>query len=133
MAQGQKVLDTSALIAWVMKEPGGDFVERCLQENCVISAVNLAEFATKLIDLGYGDPDSIASTFHSTGALVVPLNEQLAMRTALLRQASRKRGLSLGDRACLALAQQLNAEVLTADQAWMELDLDIAITNIRAQ
>lgn len=132
MKKQLNVLDTSALLAWVMNEPGGDLVEHNLQEACAVSAVNLAEFATKLIDLGYTDPASITATFHSTGALVVPFDEQQAMNAALLRPISRKRGLSLGDRACLALAQQLDAEVLTSDQAWLKLGLDLPITDIRA-
>jgi PIN domain nuclease of toxin-antitoxin system len=60
-----------------------------------------------------------------------PFDEPLAFETGALRAATRDRGLSLGDRACLALAQRLGASVLTADRAWQGLDLGIPVEVLR--
>jgi hypothetical protein len=132
MSKSLKVLDASALLAWVLNEPGGQFVEQSLEADCVVSAVNLIEFASKLIDLNYAESASIAEMLKSLGIMILPMDESLAMDAALLREVSRKQGLSLGDRACLALAQKLNAEVLTADKAWLKLGLNLSIIDIRA-
>jgi PIN domain nuclease of toxin-antitoxin system len=40
-------------------------------------------------------------------------------------------GLSLGDRACLALARLRNLPAVTADRAWAKLDLAIPIEVVR--
>jgi PIN domain nuclease of toxin-antitoxin system len=65
------------------------------------------------------------------GLQIVSFDETQALLSGSLRTVTRARGLSLGDRACLALAQHLNAEVVTADNAWTRLDLSLTITNIR--
>ncbi|MFZ1106612.1 MAG: PIN domain-containing protein [Hyphomicrobiaceae bacterium] len=62
---------------------------------------------------------------------IVPFDEELARQTGALRPATRSLGLSLGDRACLALAQRERLPVLTADRSWAKLDLGIAITMVR--
>jgi PIN domain nuclease of toxin-antitoxin system len=82
----------------------------------------------KLIDLmGFGAKVSL-SNFDIE---FINLDHALAMATAELRKPTRRLGLSFGDRACLALAQQRNATELTADRPWMELELDISIECIR--
>jgi PIN domain nuclease of toxin-antitoxin system len=62
---------------------------------------------------------------------VVPFDEELARQTGALRPATRSLGLSLGDRACLALAQREQLPILTADRIWAKLDLGIAIKVVR--
>lgn len=44
---------------------------------------------------------------------------------------TRQLGLSLADRACLALARQLSLPVLTADHAWAEAALELEVKLIR--
>ena len=41
------------------------------------------------------------------------------------------RGLSLGDRACLALALKLNLPALTTDRIWENLNLSVQVQVIR--
>jgi PIN domain nuclease of toxin-antitoxin system len=133
VANPKNVLDTSALLAWIQGEPGGGFVEQCLAEDCAISAVNLCELATKLLDYNYSKAELIGQQLRSLGVEIVAFEESQALAAAQLRKPSRQYGLSLGDRACLALAQQRSARVLTADVVWQELGLPIDIINIRFQ
>jgi ribonuclease VapC len=50
---------------------------------------------------------------------------------AELLDRSRSAGLSLGDRACLALAQQRGCIAVTADRAWADVDLGVGILVVR--
>lgn len=54
---------------------------------------------------------------------VAELNEKQSIKIAELRPITKHFGLSLGDRACLALAIQENATVVTADRDWARLDI----------
>ena len=63
--------------------------------------------------------------------IVVPFDARQAIIASDLRPSTRHLGLSLGDRACLALANSLGAPVMTADRAWAALDVGISITVIR--
>jgi ribonuclease VapC len=123
------VLDASAALARLRGERGAAVVEAQL-EAALISAVNYAEVVSKLIDLG--TPAEIAAdAAGALGMAVVPFDELAAARVGTLRDGTRSRGLSIGDRACLALAEQLALPVLTADRAWAELDLGIEVVLIR--
>lgn len=123
------VLDASALLAILRAEPGAARIEARLDRAC-IGAVNLSEVVAKLIE------DDVPETEirRAIGRLeldVRAFDEHHAFIAASLRRATRAFGLSLGDRACLALAQSLNAPALTADRSWSRLDLGIAIEVIR--
>ncbi len=133
--QSQKaVLDASALLAWLQKEPGGDAVFRFLEDYaCVMSTVNLAEVVTKVGRASQERGRRIASAISRMGISVESFNAQQAIETGLLESTTRTRGLSLGDRACLTVALELEAVVLTADAAWQKLKLPLEIINIRAQ
>lgn len=119
------VLDASALLTVFNGEPGAERVIEALPAS-VISAVNLAEVAAKLQERGMPD-DRIRATIYSLELTVLPLDGDLAIDTGLLRAPTRSAGLSLGDRACLALANSLGATALTTDRAWLALDMDVAI------
>lgn len=113
------VFDASALLAFLLNESGADEVLQVI-ERAVMSAVNLAEVRTKLADLG--------ETAQASGDIalrlirrVEPFTEQDANEAAALRSVTRKRGLSIGDRACLVLGRQLGAVIYTADRAWSGL------------
>lgn len=123
------VFDTSAVLAILLGEPGGDFAADHL-EGSHISAVNVIEVLTRLIDGGSNGSD--ARTFLSQlGLSVVQLDHGLAVDAAVLRGPTRYRGLSLGDRACLALARRKGVPVLTADRQWEGLDIGVEIRLIR--
>jgi ribonuclease VapC len=123
------VLDSSALLAISFSEPGRNLVEDALPE-AVVSAVNAAELVAKILDKGE-PPDLAEASLGAFDIPVIPFDEPQAMDAALLRGLTRHAGLSLGDRACLALARSLNAPVMTADRAWADLDLGVEIRLIR--
>ena len=123
------VLDSSAVLACLRDEPGGEMAESAFPDS-VISAVNLVEVVSRLIEAGYVDEE--AERHAVSGAYsVVGLDQALAMRAGVLRRQTRHLGLSLGDRACLALAERERLPVLTADRAWASLDIGVEIRLIR--
>jgi ribonuclease VapC len=120
------VLDASALLAYILDEPGIDIVEDALAGGAVISSVNLAEVASRLVDQGYDD-GQIQRYVSVVNLDTAPLEHQTALRAGLLRRQTRQAGLSIGDRACIALAQSLGLPAVTADRLWLNLDLGIRI------
>jgi ribonuclease VapC len=123
------VLDASALLAFVNGEPGADKVASVLGE-AMISAVNFAEAAAKLTLRG-GSADRALGELTEAELEVVDFDRALALSTGALAAVTRQGGLSLGDRACLALAHRENAVALTADNAWKKLSIGIEIQFIR--
>jgi ribonuclease VapC len=123
------VLDASALLACILREPGGDEV-RGRTSAAQVSALNYGEVVTKLIDRG-AMAESAAMVVRELDVSVVVFDEAAALRAGALRPLTRHLGLSLGDRACLALAQATGLPVLTADKAWAELDLGVEVVLIR--
>lgn len=126
------VLDASALLALIKNEPGAVHVAAALP-NSVMSAVNYAEVLGKLSDDGW--PHDVAATaVRSLGLEVVDFTAAQAEVAGQLRSLSRQAGLSLGDRACLALALVSGLAVLTADAAWTRIagQVKLTITNIRS-
>lgn len=123
------VLDASALLAYLASEPGSKDVEKVLDEAAV-SAVNVAEVASKLAERG-APPDRIRETIQSLGVEVIPCDEMLAYQIGHLRAVTKDQGLSLGDRACLATALQYGVRAVTADRHWKTLQVGIRIHVIR--
>lgn len=123
------LLDSSAVLAVLFDEPGGDRVEEVLPQ-AAISAVNLAEVVAKLYDRGVSESD-IAATLADLDLSVIPFDEATAMRSGRLRPLTLGLGLSLGDRACLATAQQGHYRVLTADRAWADVALGLSLDVVR--
>ena len=123
------VLDTSALLAMTFGEPGAGRVERALSDG-VLCSVNASEVVARLIDRGWSDAKARGS-LRAYRLPIRPFDEVLAVEAGLLRKTTREQGLSLGDRACLALARREQALVLTADRAWTTLELDIEVELIR--
>jgi PIN domain nuclease of toxin-antitoxin system len=123
------VLDASALLALLGSEAGADQVHAAIP-TASISAVNLAEVYSKLADRG---PDALLALQSIRFALreVVPFTDAMAELTGRLRPLTRSLGLSLGDRACLALAIMRGGDVLTADKSWSKLKLPCTIRIIR--
>jgi PIN domain nuclease of toxin-antitoxin system len=97
-------------------EAGSERVGAALP-SAVVSAVNLAEVAAKLGELG-ADAEACRALLAPLHLAVVPFDEAAAYATGALRATTRAQGLSLGDRACLALCASRDATALTADKAW---------------
>jgi ribonuclease VapC len=116
------VLDASALLVLLLGEAGAERVADLLPRSSV-SAVNLSEVAAKLNERGMPEP-GIRSALGDLDLDVHAFDQEAAFAAGRLRQPTRSHGLSLGDRACLALAMRLNAIAATADRAWAGLGLN---------
>lgn len=123
------VLDASALLCLLNDEPGADRVAEVLTRS-LIGATNLAEVVSKLRERGLS-LDEVREVLGGLHLDVRPLTPVQAMLIGDLRPATRPLGLSLGDRACLALAIELNAEIFTTDAALTKADVVITATNVR--
>jgi PIN domain nuclease of toxin-antitoxin system len=124
------VLDTSAFLAFLHGEVGADTV-RPLLSRSVISSVNWAEVLQKVIARGSREVRDVREDLASLGLQVLPFAAEDAESTALLWPSTRRAGLSLGDRACLSLAQKLGLPALTADRGWAALGLEVEVRLIR--
>ena len=125
-----RVLDASAILALVFRETGAPLVQAALLDGAVILSVNLAEVITTMLGRGM-DEATVRSILDAIDPPVLPFDEDLAYRTGLLRAPTRSAGLSLGDRACLALAERLALPALTADRVWSTLNLSMQVEVIR--
>ena len=124
------VLDASALLAWLHREPGLEIVEASLGSS-VICSVNWAEVLQKIIARGDQQPRDVGGDLEFLGLIVIPFTAGDAMTAAKLSTVGRNVGLSLGDRACLSLAQRLGLPALTTDRVWETLSLGIDVRLIR--
>jgi len=124
------VLDASAILALVFKERGAEKLTAEILDHAVVSTVNLAEVQSKLIKKGYKPEDawSDACLLESDPE---PFTAEQAKIAGDLITKTESRGLSLGDRSCLALAIALEAPVFTTEQIWKDLKLGIPIHLIR--
>jgi ribonuclease VapC len=127
------VLDSSALLAVSKGERGAEFViELINSKDCVISSVNMAEVATRLLDLGLPAYE-LQRAVAQFGVDVIDFNQEQSLACAALRPMTKSAGLSLGDRACLALAKLMEGVAVTADQAWQDVRMsaDVKVLMIR--
>lgn len=124
------VLDASALLALLHEEPGTDEVEPRLPE-AAISGVNWSEVAQKSLSRGV-EIEGLREDLESLGLTIHPFDADDAEAAAELREKTKEYGLSLADRACLALAGKLSVQALTTDRVWKEPDIgDISVRVIR--
>ena len=123
------VLDASALLCLLNDEPGADRVVDVLT-RCVIGTTNLAEVVSKLRERGLS-LDEVREALGGLHLDVRPLSPSQAMTIGDLRPATKPFGLSLGDRACLALALDLEAELFTTDADLASSDVGVSITDVR--
>ena len=128
------VLDASALLALFLGEQGAERVKAAVSAGALISAVNWAEVLSRLVQSG-GDPFAATTQALPQGdagrLVLVPFDDDQARETARLRPRTSSLGLSLADRAALALARIRGLPVLTTDRAWRSLRLSIRIEVIR--
>jgi len=123
------VLDASALLAVILNEPGEEIVRSLTREAC-ISSVNAAEVLTRCLEKGI--PVTEAEAFLWAEHIdIIDFDLSFARVAAELRAATKSFGLSLADRACIALALHRKATILTADRIWGKLDLGCAVQLIR--
>ena len=126
---GSHVLDASAILALFLKEPGSELVQRA-GPNGVVSAVNVSEVISKLLDRGSG-LDTILAELDSLAFLVAHFDEARARAAGALRDRTRTQNISVADRACLALAIETSLPIYTTDRAWSELGLGLDIRQLR--
>jgi PIN domain nuclease of toxin-antitoxin system len=123
------VLDASALLAFLQDEPGGEIVDTFLS-NARLSTVNWAEVVQKSVARGV-DVRGMKEDIEALGVIIQPFTIEQAQIAGNLWSETKTLGLSLGDRACLALGLQMRAAVLTTDQVWANLKLDLDIRVLR--
>jgi ribonuclease VapC len=123
------VLDASAVLAELHREPGAETVKAARRSAC-ISAVNYAEVITKLIDDGVppGEAEVILERLHCD---IVDADKYRSAIVGAMHEKTRRRGVSLADRYCLQLAQELRRPLLTTDRDLRTLDLGVEVTLIR--
>jgi PIN domain nuclease of toxin-antitoxin system len=124
------VLDASAVLALISRETGTEAVLAHL-DDAVISSVNLAEVVGKLVDIGMPLP-VIDQVLALLDIRTVDFDSPQAREAGALRKATRPAGLSLGDRACLALARLQGARAVTADRRWLDVDSGVPVLAIRS-
>lgn len=123
------VLDASAVLALLANERGAEQVQTALG-SAVMSAVNLAEVLAKLGDRGVTEAEQRLIRM-SLDVEVRSFDEHAAWRASGLRGTTRSQGLSIGDRACLALALEEGLPVMTTDRAWSKLDVGVEVRPLR--
>src|SRR6185437_6135634 len=124
------VLDASAILALLNSEPGADKLTPELRAHATCSTVNIAEVQARLVRQGI-DPEEAWESSTSVVSDAVPFSLDQAKVAGTLVSQTRPLGLSLGDRACLALALTLGSPVYTADRAWKQLKVGLRVHVIR--
>ena len=120
------ILDASAVLAFLFRETGQDRVTEALLADPRMSTINLAEVVAKYVQRG-----AIAEAGRLRDELpvtFVPVDEDLAVQAALMLTATKRHGLSLAGRICLALGRRMGLPVLTADRAWLEVAGPLGVT-----
>jgi ribonuclease VapC len=123
------VLDASAIIAVIQSEPGGDLVLD-LKTKPLVSTVNIVEARTKLFDFGH-TAAQVDELMKLVDMIEVDFTSAQSRIASGMRDTTRHAGLSLGDRACLALAVEKNAVAMTTDQQWAKVDVAVRVELIR--
>jgi ribonuclease VapC len=124
------VLDASAMLTLIFGERGAEKLTPEILSNAVASTVNLAEVQSKLVSRGYEPNNAWADALASVSEIEVYTADHAKIAGTLIAQ-TQNRGLSLGDRSCLALAITLGAPVYTTEQIWRDLKVGIPIHVIR--
>jgi PIN domain nuclease of toxin-antitoxin system len=123
------VLDASAVLCLLQEEKGAERVARALP-TAVIGAVNYSEVVGKLVESGM-DESTADRSIDILQLMVIPFDRIQARLAGMLRATTRKFGLSLGDRACLALAATEGATALTCERAWTKFEAHCKVEVLR--
>jgi len=124
------VLDASALLALLLREPGAERVRQVIAGGASMSSVNVSEVVARLMDLDYSR-EEVDASFQGLRIDIIEFDVAQARDAGYLRPLTRSRGLSLGDRACLAVARRLGLPALTADRNWAGLDAGVEVVICR--
>jgi ribonuclease VapC len=115
------VMDASAILALMQAEKGWEVVDDLIREQqCVASCVNIAEVGTRMIDKGLA-PSQLERTLKELDIQPVDFDLEQSILCAELRLSTKFAGLSLGDRACLALTKLMGGTAVTSDRAWLDI------------
>ena len=125
----RSVLDSSAILALFEKEQGWEKVRAALPDG-IVSSLTLAEVVTRLTLRG-GKPWQVAAAWDDLRLFVETFDDARARVAGLLVDKTRSLGLSLADRACLALARELGLPVVTADRSWRKVQIGVEVVLIR--
>lgn len=128
--ENRAVLDASAILALLLGERGAEQLTGEFLADAVVSTVNLAEVQSKLVRDGH-PPEFAWESIQIVAPTTEPFTAEQARIAGSLIERTRDRGLSLGDRSCLALAIVLRAPVYTTEQVWRGLDIGVPIHVIR--
>ena len=120
------VLDASALLCLINAEPGAEKVHQILK-HCSMSVVNVSEVIAKRIDFG-DDAEQLIQDIADLELVIIAMDFTQAALAGRMRAQTRRIGLSLGDRACLALAKTLGAIALTSDRAWLAIAAEVGVS-----
>jgi PIN domain nuclease of toxin-antitoxin system len=123
------VLDSSAVLALLHGEAGADLIQTLVMD-AVLCSVNAAEVQTRLVRKGAAPERAWESVTASVRA-ILPFDGALAESAGSMIRKTQPYGLSLGDRACLALAMTLKAPVYTTDRAWAQLQVGVEVRLVR--
>ena len=114
------VIDASALLAYLFGESGGERLLRLAGDLPVMSTVNWSEVVQKALQYAVS-ADRLRAVGEEAGIVLLPFTPEHADHAARLWSETRSLGLSLADRACLALALVIGAPAVTADRTWTQL------------
>jgi ribonuclease VapC len=114
------VLDASALLALIRREPGADRVTAAMIARPVMATLNMGEVAQRLILMGLPRND-IGALLAAYPLTLVDLDTDLALAAGFAAPVTRALGLSFGDRVCLMLAKRQVWPALTADRDWVKV------------
>ncbi len=123
------VFDSSVVLAWLLREPGSDTILPLIP-RAVISSVNAAETQSQLVRRG-AEPKAAWESVVSSVRAVIAFDSAQAEAAGSLIAETLPYGLSLGDRACLALGLAMQSPVYTADRAWTQLQIGLDVRLIR--
>ena len=123
------VVDASAILALINNEKGKELVEETLS-RAIVSAINFSEVITVTNRNGLNEQE-VTGLLKNIFPHIIDFNYEQAFIAASLDKDTKRFGLSLGDRSCLALAKYIKCPVITADKDWQKLNIGIDIKLIR--
>jgi PIN domain nuclease of toxin-antitoxin system len=127
-----RVIDSSALMAWFQNEPGDELTQKQLEFGGMIAAPNLTEVIGKLVSSGVAPINEVQRDVLALGLEVIPMDQEIALAAAFFYARRHPYDLSLGDCVCIAVAETLGVEILTAEQSWAKIpDLRVKVRLIR--
>ena len=124
------IFDASAVIALLAKEKGFEVIKRHLK-NAIISSVNISEVYKYCIDKQNLTADECKNIMGISGIKIIDFDEKQALIAADIYPKNKEYGLSLGDRACIALATEKKYPILTCDKIWEKINLDVKFIMVR--